>query len=249
MGQEIQSRVEQIPFQHREELLQNLLWLSQTGEPAIPAVLQGLEHKEAKVRSSCAWVLGRMRDRRVIPQLKAVAVDPDETVRLEVARSLVMMGDLSQAPRLIEGLDSDRKEVRFLCHEALKAATGRDFGFDHLSPDPAQRQLAAYGWRHWWSEYSGDTWFATNYAQQHGIDPTNSQGVRPGLPAAPMGETMQMVPDTPDGEQPTTEPPATEPPTQPATQPPTQPATQPTGGQQPPTGEAGTATGQGGKQG
>ena len=29
MGQEIDQRIEQIPFQHREELLQNLMWLSQ----------------------------------------------------------------------------------------------------------------------------------------------------------------------------------------------------------------------------
>jgi HEAT repeat protein len=71
MAGEIDQRIEQIPYQHREELLQNLLWLAQTGEQTIPAVLDGLRHDNPKVRSSCAWVLGRLRDRRTIPNLQA----------------------------------------------------------------------------------------------------------------------------------------------------------------------------------
>lgn len=31
MAGEIDQRIEQIPYQHREELLQNLMWLAQTG--------------------------------------------------------------------------------------------------------------------------------------------------------------------------------------------------------------------------
>lgn len=67
MAGEITRRVEQIPYQHREELLQSLMWLAQTGEQTIPALLTGLHHGNPKVRSSCAWVLGRIGDRRVIP--------------------------------------------------------------------------------------------------------------------------------------------------------------------------------------
>ena len=48
------------------------------------------------------------------------------------------MGDLSMAPTLIEGLDSEKKEVRFLAHESLKTQTGRDFGYDHRTTDPHQ---------------------------------------------------------------------------------------------------------------
>src|SRR5690606_17385768 len=58
MAGEIHKRIEQIPFQHREELVHNLVWLTDTGEQVIPEVLQGLKHENAKVRSSCAWVLG-----------------------------------------------------------------------------------------------------------------------------------------------------------------------------------------------
>ena len=89
---------------------------------------------------------------------------------MEAPRSLVLMGDIDQAPRLIEGLDSDRKEVRFMCHEALKAATGHDFGYDHLGPDQSALQTAVLRWRQWWGSYSGDLAFAQHYMQAHGLD-------------------------------------------------------------------------------
>jgi hypothetical protein len=181
MSDEISRRIEQVPFQHRDELLQNLLWLEQT----IPAVLQGLRHDSPKVRSSCAWVLGRIRDRRTIPALQAAVRDSNATVKLECARSLVLLGDLAWSPALIEGLDSERKEVRYLCHEALKTATGHDFGYDHLADNQKALQMSVLKWRQWWSEYSGDQFFAQGYQQKNGLaDPV----------AAPMGETKAVEP-------------------------------------------------------
>lgn len=198
MTGEITRRVEQIPYQHRDELLQNLLWLAQTGEQTIPALLEGLRHENAKVRSSSAWVLGRLRDRRTIPALQAAVRDEDQTVRMECARTLVLLGDLSLSPALIEGLDSEKKEVRYMCHEALKVATGHDFGYDHLNQNDTDLKLSVLRWRQWWSEYSGDTFFAANYQRQHRLDAAL---------AAPMGETKPVqVPEgnnqpqgTPDG--------------------------------------------------
>jgi hypothetical protein len=181
MGDEISRRVEQIPYQHRDELLQNLMWLAQTGEQTIPALLQGMQHENPKVRSSCAWVLGRLRDRRTIPNLQNAMQDGEATVRMECARSLVTMGDLKWSPELIEGLDSDRKEVRFMCHEALKTATGHDFGYDHLNQNTAELHGSVLRWRQWWSEYSGDTMFAQSYMEQHKLQPAV---------AAPGGETQ-----------------------------------------------------------
>jgi hypothetical protein len=180
MSGEITQRVEQIPYQHRDELLQNLMWLAQTGEQTIPAMLQGLRHENAKVRSSSAWVLGRIRDRRTIPALQQAMRDDESSVRMEVARSLVTMGDMAWSPALIEGLDSDKKEVRYMCHEALKTATGHDFGYDHLQNDGDLR-LSTLRWRQWWSEYSGDTMFAASYQQKHGLQPQL---------AVPAGETQ-----------------------------------------------------------
>jgi hypothetical protein len=187
MAEEIESRVQQIPYQHRDELLQNLMWLAQTGETTIPTLLRGLGSQDPKVRSSCAWVLGRIHDRRAIPQLEASMKDLNETVRLEVARTLVGMGDLQPASTLIEGLDSDRKEVRYLCHEALKTATGRDFGYDHLSENETQRRTAVLGWRQWWSEFSGDKFFATTYQEKYHLGQT---------PATPMVESQDQQSQT-----------------------------------------------------
>lgn len=180
MAGEIQQRVDQIPFQHRDELLHNLVWLTEQGEQVIPTVLKGLKNENAKVRSSCAWVLGQIKDRRTVPNLRELLNDRETPVRTEVARTLVLMGDLAACPTLIEGLDSDRREVRYMCHEALKTATGHDFGYDHLAAEKREQQQAVLRWRQWWGEYSGDARFATAYQQQHNLN---------GTPAAPAAET------------------------------------------------------------
>ncbi|MHC5065586.1 MAG: HEAT repeat domain-containing protein [Planctomycetota bacterium] len=202
MGEEIDRRITQIPYQHREELFNNLLWLSQAGEQALPSLIAGLQHDEPKVRSNCAWVIGKIGDRRTIPDLQKVSQDKNEQVRLEVARSLVTLGDMGQAPTLIAGLDSDKVQVRYLCHEALKLSTGRDFSFDHLSEDVDSRHQAVWRWRNWWSEQSGDSWFAKQYADENGLSETGELVGTPEPPAAPDGETK--VPETekkdPEGE-------------------------------------------------
>lgn len=199
MSGEISRRVAEIEFQHRGELLDNLLWLSQSGEQAIPFLLKGLEHSESKVRANCAWVLGRIGDRRTIPALQTASRDSVPSVKLEVARSLVLMGDIQQAPALIEGLDSERATVRYSCHEALKTATGRDFGYDHLSDDVDHRHRSVLRWREWWSTQASDPFFANQYAQAHGL---TLEGGPQGMPAAPAGE---MKPDAEAQKAPATE--------------------------------------------
>ena len=68
MGREIQARIANFPFQRGQELLNNMLWLeTKAGETSIPFLLEALEHDNPKVRCSATWVLGRLRDRRVIP--------------------------------------------------------------------------------------------------------------------------------------------------------------------------------------
>lgn len=187
MGEEIDSRISQIPYQHREQLYNNLLWLQQAGEQAIPSLLKGLKHDEPKVRSSCAWVIGQIGDKRAIPALQPLMSDKSESVRLEVARSLVDMGDVKYCPVLIEALDHEKVHVRGMCHEALKKSTGRDFGYDHLTDNTTQRKSAALRWRQWWATQSGDEFFAQSYAQQ------NSLGAF-AAPAAPLGETNKPKP-------------------------------------------------------
>jgi hypothetical protein len=194
MAQEIEKRVAEIPYQHRNELFENMLWLAQAGEQAIPTLLSNLNHDSAKVRSNVAWILGRIGDRRTIPDLERIATDPQDTVRLEVARSLVLLGDVKYAPTLIEGLDSEKLQVRYNCHEALRTATGRDFGYDHLAENPVDRQMAVLRWRQWWGEQNRDPWFAQSYADTHGLSPSQTATPTPppaGEPfPAPQVETM-----------------------------------------------------------
>jgi hypothetical protein len=190
MADEIRSRVDNINYLHREQLVDNLLWLAQSGEQAIPSLLDGLQSGAPKVRSNCAWVLGQIGDRRVIPHLQKLVTDSHETVRLEAARTLVVLGDMKHAPMLIEGLDSERVQVRYLCHEALKDSTGRDFGYNHVAEDVGQRQQAVLKWRQWWSQQAGDPWFAQQYATRHGLDGATGAGpVGTQPPSAPMGES------------------------------------------------------------
>ena len=81
-----------------------------------------------------------------------------------------------------------------MCNEALKDATGRDFGFDHLSEDLMARRSSVMEWRTWWSELSGDSFFASAYAAENGLNQSPE-----GMPAAPIGETRREDGDDKDG--------------------------------------------------
>jgi len=193
MQREIQARIANIPFQHRQELLSNLLWLvARGGESAIPDLVTALQHEDPKVRSSAAWILGRLRDRRVVPNLRPLVEDDNHSVRFEAARSLTLMGDMQHAAMLIEGLDSERIPVRYNCHMALRDATGRDFQYDHLEEEHGKRRVAVLRWREWWGEQIKDPFFAKTYAQKHGLESSlgalNQQSTA-GIPAGPMVET------------------------------------------------------------
>lgn len=159
MRDKIQERILQIPFQHKQELLDNLLWLSQLGEQAIPSLARSLQTEDPKVRSSAAWVLGRMGDKRSIPFLRKGTQDANEIVRLEVSRSLLLLGDYSQVPVLISGLDSPQQHVRFLCFDALQSTTGKTFDYDHRISDLGDRRQSVQKWQHWWAAQKGETWF------------------------------------------------------------------------------------------
>ena len=157
-------------------------------------------------------MLGRIHDRRTIPDLQKAMHDGEDGVRLEIARTLVLMGDLQQSPILIAGLDSDRKEVRFMCHEALKSATGHDFGYDHLNQNQQELRTAVLQWRQWWGDYAGDPYFAQSYQDEHHIgaqlaapagetkpqDVPQPQGSQPQVPQAPVQGQQQTPTPTPE---------------------------------------------------
>ena len=184
MHDEIQRRIEQIPYMHKEQLLDNLLWLAGQGEQVMPQLFVALGHQEPKVRSSAAWCLGWIGDKRSIQPLQDLAErEGDEVVRLEVARQLLVLGDLGRVSQLIAGLESDRRHVRYLCYEALKSQTGQDFGYDHRVEDANERAPAVARWRTWWSEMQNDRMLRTARPTQSGTTSGTTRGA--GTPAAP----------------------------------------------------------------
>jgi hypothetical protein len=186
MRREIQSRISNFDFLHGQDLLNTMLWLqTKAGETAIVDLLGVLDHASPKVRCSAIWILGRIRDRRVIPDLRPLVSDKHAVVRLEAARSLVALGDLKYVTILIEGLDSDKPAVRYNCHMALKDNTKKDFGYDHLEDDDTLRRTTVLKWREWWARQSSDPWFAASYAREHGLPSASLDQVS----ALPTGET------------------------------------------------------------
>jgi HEAT repeat protein len=154
LQKEIDERIANIQFLRGKELYQSLGRLNWIGEPAIPSLLDALGHDDAKTRGAAAFVLGEIRDGRVVPRLRKSLRDPSAEVRYEVAASLVTIGDWDAMPVLIEGLDDPLAINRRRCIQVLKAKVGEDFGFAFDGP-LQERKEAIQKWSDWWKASRG----------------------------------------------------------------------------------------------
>ncbi len=145
---EIDRRIYEIPYMHGLELVHNLERIARIGEPALPRLLEELHSEKAVMRSSVAWVLGAMGDRRNIPPLRELLADRVPEVRYEAAASLVDLGDAAGFAVLVDGLSDPQLDNRFKCFESLRTATGQDFGYDHDGA-PELRRAAVARWHDW----------------------------------------------------------------------------------------------------
>ncbi len=161
MQEAIQDHISQFPYQSGQELWSNALWVAAKGEPAIPLLLKALEDKAPRMRSSAAFALGLMKDRRVIKYLPKHLEDPSFSVRLETARSLLYLGEFKGVPVLIEGLNNSEQPVRMYCAESLREMTGKDFDYDHRQKTPEQRKEAISKWTAWWKDQGSGGWLQT----------------------------------------------------------------------------------------
>lgn len=159
LRQQIDKRVNDLRYTHGVELMNSLDWLARCGELAFYALIEALESPDTTTRSSAANILGRGRDRRVIPYLQKKANDPDIRTRFEVARALLRLGDWSNMPILIAGLRDTSEYVRALCNDALKSSTQIDFGFVPSAPE-SEREPKVQKWEGWWQSRSKDFFFA-----------------------------------------------------------------------------------------
>ncbi len=78
---EIERRVAEIPYMHGAELLSNLERLADIGDPAAPQLVAALDSPQWLTRTSAAWTLGVMGDRRNIPALRELLDDRVPGVR------------------------------------------------------------------------------------------------------------------------------------------------------------------------
>jgi len=144
----IQARVDNIRYQRGTTLITNLERLAAYGEPAVPICLEGLKSDDAMTRMGCVYVLGRIGDTRIVPNLEGVLTDQVDFVRYEAASQLGNMGSKAGYAVLVEGLDSERVEYRYKCFEALRELTGHTFGYVHNAP-AEERAEATAKWKAW----------------------------------------------------------------------------------------------------
>ena len=152
---EIDRLVKDLEYQHGAELLRSNQRLVYIGEPAIPTLLEALRSRDAKTKANATYVLGEIRDRRVVPYLEPLVENEDGSVRYEAAASLLVLGDWNvSVPVLFQGMRDPDRWNRFKAFSVLKNAFRQDFGYDWQAPEPA-REEAVKRFEEWWAKGGG----------------------------------------------------------------------------------------------
>lgn len=150
LQEEIDTLLRELPFRHGPELITTLKRLIYIGEPAVPSLVESLRAAHPKSRSNAAYVLGEIHDRRVIPALRRGLNDSAPDVAYEVAASLLVLGDWSGIPILIDALEDEDPYHRFKAIRVLAEHTHQDLGYDYRSD--RQNRVAAVGrWENWYA--------------------------------------------------------------------------------------------------
>ena len=94
--------------------------LQQIGRPAVPTLLDILQHDSPAVRASALWVLGEIAEpvELAVPSIIPVLGDEDENVRTAASMALTEMGT-SAVPFLIRALDEPSADIRLHAAYAL----------------------------------------------------------------------------------------------------------------------------------
>jgi len=88
-----------------------------------------LDRSETAVRAAATEALGRIGGSQAAPRLRRLLADPDDTVRLVAAETLLAKGDRAPLAALVGLLDSRVASVRFRASAVLRAVTGQRFGY------------------------------------------------------------------------------------------------------------------------
>ena len=125
-------------------------------EPAPPGEDDDLEYllgltgdADPGKRLSAFVELKDSEDPRVVAKAIEALVDPDMHVRAQAASLLGTRKSREAVPKLIELLNDAQAIVRAAAHRALKATSGKEFGYDPTD-DAETRAKAVQAWREWW---------------------------------------------------------------------------------------------------
>jgi HEAT repeat protein len=113
--------------------------LIKIGKPAVDPLILALKSEISRVRSSAAWILGKIGDVSAVIPLGESLQDEDHYVRESAARALGEIGDPNAIKYLIEALRDKVSPVKELVSKAL----GR---FGELAIDPLAEALKDGNW-------------------------------------------------------------------------------------------------------
>ena len=158
LKQQLDDEAARLPYTRGIERIEQIRWFASIGEPAYETLLEMIADPREEVASAAFAALGATGDRRLVDPLREADWQADtrgSDLKLERARTMVRLGDWSEIPTLISGLEDERVYVRGLAIEALAEATGETLSFDARS-DSTSREIAVDRWERWWLKYSGD---------------------------------------------------------------------------------------------
>jgi len=102
------------------------------GEPAIPALINALEHSNSQVRWEAAKALGQIRAPQAAPAMVKALRDEAFDVRWLATEGLIAMGKEALAPLLKElTLNSEHPWLREGAHHVLSHFAGSDVIIEH----------------------------------------------------------------------------------------------------------------------
>ena len=103
-------------------------------------------------------VIAARRDQRLLAPLRE-RVPMSSLANLQhrygMARALLMLGDNSGVPVLIDGLESPSRRDRALCFAALSAGTNAGIRYNS-GASLQERTESVAAWRKWWSDMDDD---------------------------------------------------------------------------------------------
>jgi len=148
---ELDQRIGELKYMKGVELMRNQSRLAQMRDVAYPKLREALRSPDAHTRASIVYVFELVGDRRNLDFIRPLIDDEVAAVRYLAGSTLVEMGDPAGFEALVGGLNDGNIRWRFKCFEALRTATGQDFGYRHDAAG-ATRNAAIERWQDWLGE-------------------------------------------------------------------------------------------------